>query len=139
MPKFGKRSISRLETCDIRLQKVMKAAIGEFDITVLHGHRSPEEQGALYAIGRTTELDRKPVTSKDGTIKKSKHNFIPSKAIDVTPWPIDFNDTDHIRYMAGYIMGIAAQMDIKLTWGGDWSRDFDTVNNFEDLLHFQVE
>jgi len=139
MPNFGRRSAGRLETCDPRLQEVMRAAIREFDFSVLHGHRSPEEQIKLYAIGRTTELGRKPVTTKNGTTKKSKHNYSPSKAIDVAPYPVDFNDTDRIRYLAGYIMGVAAERGVKLKWGGDWDRDFETNDNtFEDLLHFEV-
>lgn len=140
MPHFGKKSRAKLDTVELPLQDVLEEAIKHFDFTILYGHRTPAEQAELYAIGRTKETHRKPVTTKDGTLKKSRHNYYPSQAVDIAPWPIDFNDVDRIRYLAGFIMGIAAQKGIKLTWGGDWDRDTEVKDNtFEDLLHFQVE
>lgn len=139
MPSFGKSSRSKLDTCHLAIQDVLEEAIKHFDFTVLYGHRTPAEQAELYAIGRTKELDRKPVTTKDGTNKLSMHNHSPSKAVDIAPYPIDFNDTKRIRYLAGFIMGIAAAKGIKLRWGGDWDMDTETKDNtFEDLLHFEL-
>jgi hypothetical protein len=139
MPKFGSSSRKKLETCHEDLQLVLNAVIEFFDVTILYGHRTPEQQQELYAIGRTTELERKPVTTKDGVNKLSMHNHYPSKAVDIAPWPIDWNDTDRIRYMAGMVMGMAAAHNIKLRWGGDWDMDTETKDNtFEDLLHFEV-
>jgi peptidoglycan LD-endopeptidase CwlK len=39
----------------------------------ISGYRDPKQQEALYAIGRTTELDRKPVTNAKPY--SSYHNF----------------------------------------------------------------
>jgi hypothetical protein len=36
-------------------------------------------------------------------------------------------------------MAIAAQMDVKLRWGGDWDQDTQVKdNNFDDLWHFEL-
>ena len=141
MPSFGSTSRSRLVTCHPDLQKVFNEVIKHFDCSILHGHRTPEEQAGLYAIGRTVQLDRKPVTTKDGYNKLSMHNHWPSLAVDAVPYHrgLDFNDIDNIRYFSGFVMGVAASMGIDLRWGGDWDNDTETSDNvFEDLLHFEL-
>lgn len=139
MPRFGRTSRSRLNTCHEDLRSLFSAVVAGFDCSILYGHRSVEEQQALYAIGRTKEKDRDPVTNIDGVKKKSLHNYIPSIAVDVAPYPIDFNDIDRIRYFAGYVMGMAAALNIKLRWGGDWDQDTEVKDNtFNDLLHFEL-
>ena len=53
---------------------------------------------------------------------KNKHNAEEpelSKAVDVAPYPIDWNDKERFYYFAGVVMGIAIQMGIPLRWGGD--------------------
>lgn len=90
MPYFGKKSKFILETADHRLQSVFNEVIKHFDCSVLYGHRTPTEQYELYQLGRTKPGDK--VTNIDGYNKKSKHNFKPSLAVDVAPYPIDFND-----------------------------------------------
>ena len=47
----------------------------------------------------------------------SKHNKLPSKAVDVAPYPIDWNDPDRFYHFAGYVRGIAEGMGIKIRWG----------------------
>ena len=123
-----------------------------FDNTIIYGNRDQAIQFELYKQGR--ELingvwiivnPNKVVTFKDGYIKMSMHNYYPSKAVDAVPYPINFKDTDRIRYFAGFVMGIAAQLkaDGKMThdirWGSDWDRDF-LLNDetFLDLLHFEI-
>ena len=51
MPKFGKRSKERLETCDKRLQIVMNEVVKHVDISVLCGHRNKEDQNSAVATG----------------------------------------------------------------------------------------
>ena len=139
MPRFSRASKAKLATCHEDLQSLFNAVIVGFDCTPIYGHRSTTEQQALYAIGRTTELDRGPVTPIDGINKKSKHNHDPSLAIDIVPYPIDWTDLDRIRYFAGYVMGMAAALGIRIRWGGDWDCDNQLRNNsFNDLAHFEL-
>ena len=74
MPKFGKRSKERLETCDNRLQLVFNEVIRYVDCSILEGHRSGERQNKLFEEGKTK------VKYPNG-----RHNANPSRAVDVAP------------------------------------------------------
>jgi len=89
MPRFSKKSLSKLETCDKRLQDLFLRVVKKFDCTIIEGHRS--------------------------------------------------NDRERFTYFAGYVVGIAYQMGLKIRWGGDWDMDTQVKdNNFDDLPHFEI-
>lgn len=128
MPSFGKSSQDKLATCDPRLQKVFNEVIKHFDCTVIEGHRGEEAQNKAFAEGKSKLK-----------YPQGKHNKIPSLAADVLPYPIDWNDTNRMRYFAGFVVGIAATMGIKLRWGGDWNQNTELKDNsFNDLPHFEI-
>ena len=131
MPSFGSKSKEELYTCDPRLVEVFEEVVKYFDCSVLEGRRNKEKQDEYYRIGRSK------VQWPD-----SKHNCEEpelSKAADVAPYPIDWNDLDRFRYFAGFVVGIAATRGITLRWGGDWDRDTDLKDqNFNDLPHFEL-
>ena len=129
MPKFGKRSKSKLETCDQRLQDVFNEVIKYRDCSVLEGHRSEERQNQLFEEGKTK------VKYPNG-----RHNSNPSLAVDVTPYPIDWDDRERQTLFAGFVIGVASQMGIKLRWGGDWNMNFEVDDNqFDDFPHFEIK
>lgn len=140
--KLGARSIARLETCDPDLVRVIRRAeqISPIDFTILAGLRSDEEQRFLYAQGRT--LPGKIVTHVDGVNKRSKHQANPqglSDAIDVAPWPIDWDDEKRFILLAGVILAAAKLEGVEVRWGGDWDRDGDMNDHrFVDLPHFEL-
>lgn len=137
MPAFSAKSRAALATCDSRLQRVLNEVVKHFDCTVLEGHRSVARQQALYAQGRTTPGP--VVTQIDGVRTKGTHNYLPSRAVDVVPYPIDWADTQRMHYFAGFVVGTAASMGVTLRWGGDWDRDTQTADErFRDLPHFEV-
>tara|TARA_R100000049_G_C1942850_1_gene87291 strand:- start:744 stop:1133 length:390 start_codon:yes stop_codon:yes gene_type:complete len=128
MPRFSSRSIGRLKTCDLKLQQLFDTVVKGFDCTILEGHRDGERQNKLFDEGRTKV--RYP---------HGKHNDSPSQAVDVAPYPLDWNDRDRFHYFAGYVMGIAKQMGISLRFGGDWNMDTQVKDNkFDDLVHFEL-
>lgn len=128
MPRFGERSRIRLSTCDGRLQRLMNELILHYDVRILQGYRGQEEQDRAYKE-KMSKL-RWP---------KSKHNQHPSMAVDVAPYPIDWEDRERFFYMAGLIKGVAAMMGIKVRWGGDWDSDTDFKDQrFTDVPHFEV-
>tara|TARA_Y100001951_G_C11163231_1_gene195977 strand:+ start:221 stop:613 length:393 start_codon:yes stop_codon:yes gene_type:complete len=128
MPYFGKRSKKHLETCDKRLQKVLNEVIKYVDCSVIEGHRSAERQNKLFEEGRTK------VKYPHG-----RHNSNPSRAVDVVPYPIDWDDRERFHLFAGFVIGIAQSMGIKLRWGGDWNMNFEVDdNNFDDFPHFEL-
>ena len=129
MPKFGKRSKERLATCDERLQKVFNEVINYVDCSVLEGHRSAERQDKLFEEGKTK------VKYPNG-----RHNANPSNAVDVAPYPIDWDDRERFHLFAGFVIGIAKSMGITLRWGGDWNMNFEVDDNqFDDFPHFALK
>lgn len=142
MPKFGKKSLERLNTCHPDIVKVMNEVIKRIDITVLFGHRSKEEQFELYRQGRdlvgsewkVTDKS-KVVTNLDGKNKISEHNYRPSRAIDIAPYKnggIDWKDINRFKEVAKIVKEEADKLGVKITWGGDWK-------HFSDFPHYQIE
>ena len=128
MPKFGKRSKEKLATCDERLQRVFNEVIKYVDCSVLEGHRGEERQNKLYDEGKTKLR-----------FPKGRHNNSPSNAVDVTPYPVDWDDRERQTLFAGFVLGIARGMGIKLRWGGDWDMVFEVQDNrFDDFPHFEL-
>lgn len=137
MPTFSRKSAAALASCDPRLQRVFNEVVKHFDCTIVEGHRSVARQQALYAQGRTAPGP--VVTQVDGVRNKGKHNYLPSRAVDVVPYPVDWADAQRMHYFAGFVMGVAGSMGIALRWGGDWDRDTQTADErFRDLPHFEV-
>ena len=128
MPRFSKKSLSKLETCDKRIQDLFLRVVKKFDCTIIEGHRSKDRQNKLFKEGKSKLK-----------YPKGKHNAIPSKAVDVAPYPIDWSDRERFTYFAGYVLGIAYEMGLKIRWGGDWDMDTQVKdNNFDDLPHFEI-
>ena len=134
MPRYSTRSKSRLATCDKRLQKVFNEVIKHVDCSILEGHRSKERQNKLYDEKRTK------VKYPNG-----RHNSNPSKAVDVTPYPVDWEDRERQTLFAGFVIGIARSMGIKIRWGGNWDM-YEEIgrwevkdNRFDDFPHFEIK
>ena len=129
MPRFGKRSISRLKTCDQKLQELFYEVVKHFDCSIIEGHRGEERQNKAYADGKSK------VKYPNG-----KHNQNPSVAVDVAPYPIDWSDRDRFHYFGGFVLGVAKEMGMNIRWGGDWNQDTETKDNkFDDLVHFEIK
>lgn len=127
-PRWSIASHDRLTTCHEDLQKVFNTVIETFDCAVLEGHRTEEAQEEAYRTGHSKL--RWPF---------SKHNVLPSLAVDVAPYPINWNDTIRFYFFAGYVLGVASKLGINLRWGGDWDRDTDVQDQtFFDLVHFEL-
>ena len=120
MPSFGNRSKERLLTCHQDLQKIMLDAIGVMDFTILCGHRGEEEQNEAFTNGKS-----------NAQWPFSKHNKLPSHAVDIAPWPIDWEDTERFARLAGIIEGIAFKHDIEIKWGGDFK-------SIKDMPHIEL-
>ena len=130
MPRFGKRSKERLKGVDAKLQNVLNEVVNYFDITIIEGLRSQERQNELVAQGKSKT-------------KFGKH--VEGKAVDIAPYPIDWNARDDFHYLGGFMLGMAASMGIKIPWGGDWNASSlfkgqrtTKDNNFDDLVHFEI-
>ena len=128
MPKFSKVSLQRLETCHADLQKICKEVIKYYDISILYGHRNRTDQDQAF---------------EDGASKlkypKSKHNQMPSLAVDIAPYPIAWEKEKSFYYLAGMIKAEAEKLGVKIRWGGDWDGDGDLSDQtFFDLVHYEI-
>lgn len=128
MLKFSSKSRNNLATCHEDLQKIFNEVIKNYDCSILQGWRSNQEQEELFRENKTK--------LRSG---QSKHNKRPSLAVDVTPYPIDWENKDRFYHFAGYVKGIADNMGIEIKWGGDWNNNnsFDD-QTFDDLPHFEL-
>lgn len=87
MFSYGKTSIKRLKTCHPLLQLVMNRVIVAYDCTILCGYRGESEQKQAFDAGRSQ------VNWPD-----SNHNREPSLAVDVAPWPLDWDDISEFKH-----------------------------------------
>jgi len=120
MPKFSKKSLEKLATCDERLQDICNEVIKHYNFTILCGTRGKAEQDAAVAGG----FSKAPWPT-------SKHNATPSLAVDIAPYPIDWDDIDRFRKLAGYMQVAANKLRIPLIWGGTFTR-------LKDYPHFEL-
>ncbi|WP_257266347.1 M15 family metallopeptidase [Endozoicomonas sp. ONNA2] len=125
---FSASSKRHLSTCDERLQCVFNKVIEHYDCTIICGHRNEAAQTLAFESGKS-ELQW----------PGSHHNELPSKAVDVMPYPINWFDYQRSAHFAGYVLGVAEEMGIKLRWGGDWDRDGQLKDHrFIDYPHFEL-
>ena len=134
MPKFSQDSFSKLSTCHIDLQAIFYEVIKSFDCKILEGHRNQEDQDRYYEEGKSRHK-----------WPHGKHNYQPSMAVDVAPYPVDWNNLKRFYWFGGYVMGIAQRLKDEgkithsLRYGGDWDSDKDINDqSFNDLVHFEL-
>ena len=128
VPSFGEKSLEHLHTCDTRLITLCKIVIPHYDFSVLEGFRTDERQEDLLRQGKTTK-----------GAGESRHNTSPSLAVDIAPYPIDWENPKRFYLLAGFMFHAAAGIGVEIRWGGDWDSDWDHKDQkFHDLPHFEV-
>jgi hypothetical protein len=118
------------------LQRLFNAVHQIVECHPIEGHRGKEAQDEAFRT-RKSRLQW----------PDSKHNLSPSMAVDVCPdavpgdakVDIDWNYLPHFYFLAGAVKATAAQLGIKVRWGGDWDSDGNLKENtFNDLVHFEL-
>jgi peptidoglycan LD-endopeptidase CwlK len=121
---LGALSLQRLGTGHPDLQRIIRAAAkgvdegdlayaGITDITVLCGFRGEAEQNQAVKDG-----------ASETPWPRSKHNRVPSDAVDVAVYPVEWNAPDYARKMEilhAYIAGIAHAHGVDL-YDISWDR-----------------
>lgn len=131
MYAFSSVSRRRLNTVDEPLRAIIQKAMDlqVMDFTVLCGVRTPDEQKELVSKGLSRTLNSRHLPNVNGL----------SEAVDIAPYPIDWNDHHAFHRLAGIIQAAAAIHNTPLRWGGDWDSDNDTQDqSFIDLPHFEL-
>ena len=138
--KFGTGSRAKLLTCNIWLEKLAERALSlsPVDFTIVHGYRGQALQDSLQTGGSSTK-----------TFPNSKHNVWDagnnepsSEALDFGPWlggTIPWDDTHLFCVIAGCFFAAAAELAIKIRWGGDWDMDGSTMDQtLMDFGHIEI-
>ncbi len=128
MPALSSKSQSILSTCHQDLEDICHLVIETYDFTITEGFRTDARQDELFRQGKS-KLQA----------GESKHNQQPSIAVDVVPYPIDWDNIARFYLLAGFMFQAAESIDVRLRWGGDWDGDWvHTDQSFHDLPHFEL-
>jgi peptidoglycan L-alanyl-D-glutamate endopeptidase CwlK len=128
MPTFSARSKRSRAELHPSLQKLVDAAIKEVDFVILDAQRGKAEQEKAFRGGFSK-----------ARFGQSAHNYIPAVALDVCPYPIDFNDAAKFRAIAKVFVRLAKELKLPVRWGGDWDMDGDWKDErFLDWGHFEL-
>ena len=137
MYKLSNTSLNRIQGIHPVLIDILKEGIKgspyDFGVPRLGGLRTDYDQLQLYAIGRTIQLERKPVTWTLNSNHKAKEDGY-GYAFDIFVY-VDGKATWDPKYygpIADHLKKVA--MDLfcgKLYWGGDWKK--------KDLPHFEIK
>lgn len=126
MPYFSDSSLKKLETCHKDLRLICVKSIEIIDFAVICGYRNKEEQTIAFQRGFSK-----------ANYPLSRHNHLPSKAVDIAPYPINFKDDKKFYELAGVIKAVAhylfenGAISHKLKWGGEFK-------SLKDLPHFEL-
>ena len=137
MNTFSETSKQRLATCHRDLRTLFAHVIQDYDCTIVCGHRDQADQDKAFAEGKSTQK-----------YPNSKHNHIPSLAVDAAPFePKDGIDWKprQMAFFAGYVKGIADRLykigviSHRIRLGIDWDSDNDIDDEtFIDAPHFEI-
>lgn len=128
MPKFSSRSLKARKELHPDLQLLVDEAIKEIDFVILDAQRGRAEQEKAFKGGFSK-----------AHFGDSAHNYIPAIALDICPFPIDFNDAAKFRALAKVFVRIAKERKLPVRWGGDWDMDGDWKDErFLDWGHFEL-
>jgi len=137
MNHFSETSKQRLETCHKDLKVLFAHVIQDYDCTIICGHREKADQDKAFAEGKSKLK-----------YPQSKHNKIPSLAVDAAPYEkgqgIDWKPRQ-MAFFAGYVKGVADRLyhigviSHRIRLGIDWDSDYDIDDEtFIDAPHFEI-
>ena len=117
--RLSNRSLQSLSGVHPDLVAVVKLAITitEQDFTVIEGIRNINRQRELYKAGKSTTMNSRHITGH---------------AVDMVPWPVDWEDIERFEIMAEAMKLAAKELGIPIVWGGDWK-------SFYDAPHFELD
>jgi len=122
----------RLKSCEYDLQRLFNEVIKHVDCSIVCGHRVELEQNKAYFGGFSTKQ-----------WPNSKHNELPSLGVDAAPYiagrGIPWDDHSQFYFFAGFVLGTAKQMNIKIRSGADFNMNNDISDQgLIDLPHFEL-
>ncbi len=118
--KLSQRSKDKLVGVHPKLVAVVERAIEitDRDFMVLEGLRTPERQKEMVASGKSKTLNSRHLTGRAvdlAVLRNGKVTWV---------W-------EEYEYLAGIMKQAAAELGVKIIWGGDWEK-------FRDGVHFEL-
>ena len=149
--QFSKVSKSRQNGLHPTLNKILDRAISisSIDFMILEGVRSDEQCYINYGKGRTVaQCTAKGVPAKYALPKAAKVTWlnnpldskhVTGKAVDLVPYPVDWNDLSKFDQMAQAMFAAAKELGVSIRWGADWDNDGNYREKGEyDSPHFEL-
>ena len=124
MPKLTAPAQKRLNAAHPLLIKLFTACLADPKcprFTVLDSQRDRQAQERAFSLGHSK-----------AHFGQSAHNWTPALALDVVPYPIDWDDLPRFKVLGAFVEAKARQLGIPMSWGGRWK-------SFKDYPHYQLE
>lgn len=124
--KFSRRSEANLAGVHPDLVKVVRLALtlSKRDFSVIEGVRTKARQQQLFKQGATKTMNSRHLTGH---------------AVDIAPYPLDWQDVSAFGELAKAMFAAATQLNIPIRWGGDWNRNGRSDDEpFYDGPHFEL-
>ncbi len=126
--RWGPQSRAARASCAPELQTLADNCLIHWNCSVLEGHRGELAQNLHFKEGRSKVQ-----------FPKSKHNSMPSRAIHLAPYPLDWDDLEEWTQFGFFVLGVAVSLSIGIRWGRDWDQDGDLNDQtFNDYSHYEL-
>ena len=120
MPSFSINGAARLATCHPDLIRLFQSVVADVDCSILVGHRGRVDQEKAFQEGHSR-----------AHFGESLHNYLPALAVDVAPFPINWENIQRFNDFAAFVLKRADELKIPVRWGG-------TFKGLADLDHFEL-
>ena len=128
--KLSKSGQERFNQLHPDLQKIVEEYLHFKDLSITEGYRDEETQNKYKKMG-----------TSNASFGSSPHNYFPSLAVDIYPYPVPTIEKNGKSVIDDYskewdlqaelFLEIAKQMKIDIEWGGSWK-------TLVDKPHFQL-
>lgn len=110
--KLNTRSLQNLSGVHPDLVAVVEAAIKitKQDFIVIEGVRNINRQRELFKSGKSKTMNSRHLTGH---------------AVDICPYPVDWNDKEKFEAISDAMKDAAKKLKVSIEWGGDWKNAWD--------------
>ena len=130
MARYGRQSRDNHDGVHPLLVDWSFELVSIMNVKCIDGVRNLTTQREYVHLGVSLTMNSMHLIQSDGY----------GHALDLAPYPVDWNDTRRFYIMGGIGIALAHKMDIPITWGGRWNPDDDQFHlpEFNDIGHFQI-
>jgi peptidoglycan L-alanyl-D-glutamate endopeptidase CwlK len=110
--KLNTRSLQNLSGVHPDLVAIVEAAIKitKQDFIVIEGVRNINRQRELFKSGKSKTMNSRHLTGH---------------AVDICPYPVDWNDKEKFEAISDAMKDAAKKLKVSIEWGGDWKNAWD--------------